>query len=96
MYMLRLLADILPYDPEEHRRIIEAQRRVVTDTIDSIQGVVQQVNDGVSSGGSGSHSLPYILGAILAALIGLGFLIFMVRSYRRRGEQRLGFTQVRS
>ena len=80
--MLRLLADILPIDPDE-RRVIEVPRWVVKDTVDTIQGAVQQINDGVSSGG-GHHSLPYILGGILAALIGLGFLIFMVRSYRRQ------------
>ena len=82
--MLRLLADILPYDPDERRRVIDIPIKVAKDTIDTIQGAVQQINDGVSSGGSGSHSLPYILGGILAALIGLGFLIFMVRSYRRQ------------
>ena len=88
--MLRLLADILPIDPDE-RRVIEVPRWVVKDTVDTIQGAVQQINDGVSSGG-GHHSRVYlgvhypgdILGGILAALIGLGFLIFMVRSYRRQ------------
>jgi hypothetical protein len=87
----KLLLDVLPYDPDEERRIREVYNRVATDTIDTIQGVVQQVGD--SATGGGHHSLPYILGAIAAALVALGLFIFMVRSYRRRGEQQLGFTR---
>jgi len=87
--MLRLLLDILPYDPDRHERMIREQRRLANDTIDTLRAVGQQVNDGISAGGSGSHSTPYILGAILAALVALAFLIFMVRTYRKRGEQQL-------
>lgn len=82
--MIRLLADILPIDPDRER-IIEVP--VLRDTVDTIQKVVQQVGDGAPSGGN--HSWPFILGGILAALVALGFLIFMVRSYRRRGEQQV-------
>lgn len=59
---------------------------VVKDSVDTVKTVVQEVGDGVSSGG-GSHTLLFILGAVLAALVGLAFLIFMVRSYRRRSDQ---------
>ena len=83
--LVRLLADVLPYDPDREKRIIGVYDRVQADTIDTIRAIGQQVNDGMSSGGSGSHhSLPFILGGILAALVALGFLIFMVRSYRHR------------
>jgi len=82
--MIRLLADVLPYDPD-----VERYRRVIPDTVDTLRGVVQEFGNGVSSGGSGSHTTSYILGAILAALVALGFLIFLVRSYRRRGEQQV-------
>ena len=91
--MIRLLADILPYEPGEERVIIREYYRDITDSIDSIQKVVQQVGDGATGSGSGHYTLPFILGGILAALIGLGFLIFMVRQYRQRGEQQLGFTR---
>lgn len=91
--MIRLLADILPIDPERERVIIREYYRDITDSIDSIQKVAQQVNDGVTGSGGGHHSLPFILGGILAALVGLGFLIFIVRQYRQRGEQQLGFTR---
>ena len=90
--MIRLLADVLPFDPDEERRILEKVHHVVADTIDTIQGVIPQA-DGVSGSGGGHHSLPFILGGILAALIGLGFLIFIVRQYRHRGEQQLGFSR---
>ena len=90
--MIRLLADILPFDPDEERRVAERLRTVVVDTIDTIQGAIPQA-DGVSGSGGGHHSLPFILGGILAALIGLAFLIFMVRSYRQRGQQQLGYTR---
>ena len=90
--MFRLLADILPIDPSEyegHRPI----REVVVDTVDTVVGVSQDFANGVQGGG---HSLPWILGAIAAALIALGFCIFMVRSYRRRCEQQVGFATLRS
>ena len=91
--MIRLLADVLPIDPERERVIIREYYRDVTDSIDSIQNVVQQVNDNVTGSGGGHHSLPFILGGILAALVGLAFLIFMVRSYRQRGQQQLGYNR---
>lgn len=92
MMISRLLMDVLPYDPDRERRIREIHEKIANDTIDTLNVVSQQVGDGVSSGG-GSHSTPYILGAILAALVALGFLIFMVRSYRERNEQQLSFTR---
>ncbi|MCR4602295.1 MAG: hypothetical protein K5683_02010 [Prevotella sp.] len=91
--MLRLLLDVLPYDPDQHERVIREYQPLVNDTVDTLKAVGQQVNDGISAGGGGSHSTPYILGAILAALIALGLLLLMVRSYRRRGDQQLGFTR---
>lgn len=85
--MIRFFADVIPYEPERYRRVVPD---VVSDSIDTVRTVVQEVSDGVSSGG-GHHSLPYILGAILAGLVALGFLILMVRSYRRRGDQSVQF-----
>lgn len=82
--MIRFFADVLPYDPDRHRRILEQSHKVVKDTVDTVVTVAEPVTSG---GGSGSHSLPFIIGGILAALVALAFLIFMVRSYRRRGEQ---------
>ena len=81
--MIRLFLDVLPYDPDERRRIIEQTHKVIKDTVDTVSEPV------TSGGGSGSHTLLYILGAALAALVGLAFLIFMVRSYRRRNEQQV-------
>lgn len=89
--MIRLLADVLPIDPSEYEKRI---RDVVVDTADTVVGVTQDFANGVQ-GGSGS-SLPWILGAIAAALVALGFCIFMVRSYRRRNEQQIGFATTRS
>lgn len=76
--MIRILADIPPIDPSRYHRDIDVPK-VVTDSVDTVNTVVQQVGDGVSS--NGSHNLPLILAGILAALVALGFLIFMVRSY---------------
>ena len=84
--MIRFFADVLPYDPDRHRRILEQTHKVVKDTVDTVVTVAEPVTSG---GGSGSHSLPFIIGGILAALVGLAFLIFMVRNYRRRGEQQV-------
>ena len=89
--MFNLFADIIPYDPNRDRRIIEIPEEVVKDTIDTVQGISQQVGDGVSSGGG--HSLPYIIGALLAAVVGLGFLIFMIRSYRKRTEMQVNYSR---
>ncbi len=80
---MNLLADIASYPRDYEVR----PPRIITDTVDTVAGVVQ--TEGVQ--GSGNSSLPYILGGILAALVALGFLIFMVRSYRQRGEQALAF-----
>lgn len=75
--MIRLLADVLPIDPSEyHRRI----REVVVDTVDTVVGVGQDFANNVQGGGG--TSLPWILGAIAAALVALGFCIFMVRAHR--------------
>lgn len=85
--MIKLLADIIA-DPDferrirERRRLIEEAEKTAADSVDTIQQVVQQVSDGVSSGG-GSHTLLYVLGGIVAALVGLVFLIFIARSYLR-------------
>ena len=84
--MIRLFLDVLPYDPDERRRIIEQTHKVIKETVDTVVTVSEPVTSG---GGSGSHTLLYILGAALAALVGLAFLIFLVRSYRRRNEQQV-------
>lgn len=91
MIMQNLLLDILPYTDE--KVTIKEYTRIITDTVDTVAGAVQPYSNGVSGGGN--HSLPFILGGILAALVGLGFLIFMVRSYRRKGEQELSFSSQR-
>lgn len=82
--MYNFLADILPFDPDRNRRVVEDVPKIVTDSLDTIQNTVQEVTDGVSSGGG--HSLFYIIGGIVAALVGLGFLIFMVRNYLKSGQ----------
>ena len=86
--MLRLLCDIapLPHDYERVRII----PKVVTDTIDTVAGPAQPFADGVQGGGS--HTLPWIFGAIAAALIALGFCLFMVRLMRKRTEQEVSFS----
>ena len=89
--MIRFFADVLPFDPDEHKRIIEHTHKVIKDTVDTVVTVAEPVTSG---GGSGSHSLPFIIAGILAALVGLAFLIFMVRSYRRRGEQQVATSVV--
>ena len=78
--MLRLLADVLPIDPAEYERRIKHLREVVVDTVDTVAGVGQEFTNNVQSGSG--NSLPWILGAIAAALIALGFCIFMVRANR--------------
>ncbi len=85
--MLNFLLDIVPYPRhyDRHPRVID----IVEDTIDTVVGVGQQMGDGA---GSGSSNLPFILGGLLAALIAMGFLIFMVKSYRKRGEQQVAFS----
>lgn len=92
--MLRLFADVIPIDPEEYERRYRQVREVVVDTVDTVVGVGQDFTSNVQSGGG--HSLPWILGAIAAALIALGFCIFMVRAWRRRGEQQLSFATTQS
>ena len=82
--MFNLLSDIAPYPRDWDRPPV-----VIRDTVDTVVAAGQQFSDSVQGGGS--HSLPYILGGILAALVALGFLIFMVRLYRQRGEQQLEF-----
>lgn len=91
--MFGLLADVIPIDPSEYDRHYRPIREVVVDTIDTVVGVGQDFANSVQGGGG--HSLPWILGAIAAALIALGFCIFMVRAWRRRGEQRLGIVTSR-
>jgi hypothetical protein len=85
--------DIAPY--REPRTTIRVTTREITDTVDTVAGFGQNVADSVSGSGSGSSSLPYILGGILAVLVGLGFLIFMVRLVRRKGEQALSLQSQR-
>lgn len=53
--------------------------------VQNVDQVVQNVDDGVSSGG-GSYSLIFVLGAILAVLVGLGFLVLVLISFRRCSE----------
>jgi len=89
--MIRLLSDVLPIDPSEYERHYREVPKVVVDTVDTVVGVSQDFANGVQGGGG--HSLPWILGAIAAALIALGFCIFMVRAWRRRGEQKLDFAR---
>ena len=74
--------DISPYPPirVEHHPIREA----VKDTVDTVSNVVQQVSDNVQSSGMGGKIA--LWGAILAALVGLGFLIFFVAQYRKRAK----------
>lgn len=52
---------------------------------DKFRQVLQNVDDGVSSGG-GSYSLIVILGTIIAVLVGLGFLVLVLISFRRCSE----------
>ena len=92
--MFRLLADVIPIDPSEYNRHYRNIREVVVDTVDTVVGVGQDFANNVQGGGG--SSLPWILGAIAAALIALGFCIFMVRAWRRRGEQQLGLVASRS
>ena len=74
--------DTSPYPPirVEHHPIREA----VKDTVDTVSNVVQQVSDNVQSSGMGGKIA--LWGAILAALVGLGFLIFFVAQYRKRAQ----------
>ena len=74
--------DIAPYPPikEVHRPIHE----VIKDTVDTVSGVAQQVSDNVQSSGTGGKIA--IFGAIAAALVALGFLIFFVAQYRKRAQ----------
>ena len=89
--MFNLFADIAPIDPSEYERRYRVIRETVIDTVDTVAGVSQDFANGVQGGGG--HSLPWILGAIAAALIALGFCVFMVRTWRRRGEQQLEFAR---
>lgn len=76
------LLDIAPYYPplrDDHPPI-----RVAKDTLDTISGVAQQISDNVQSTGVGGKIA--IFGAILAALVGLGFLLFFVAQYRRKTQ----------
>ena len=76
------LLDIAPYYPplvDDHPPI-----RVVKDTVDTISGVAQQISDNVQSSGTGGKIA--IFAAILAALVGLGFLLFFVAQYRKKAQ----------
>ena len=68
--------DVIPYPPP--RPI----RDIVKDTVDTVSGVVQQVNDNVQS--TGADGKIALWGIIAAALIGLGILIFFIAKYRKR------------
>lgn len=83
--MFNLFLDVLPYDPEVHRRVYEKVKEEVKDTIDTIGGAIQQVGDSVHH----HNHLPLILGGILAALAALGLLLLAVRAYRRKDEQQV-------
>ena len=81
--MMIPLLDIAPYYPplvDDHPPI----RVVVKDTVDTVSGVAQQISDNVQSTGSGTKIA--IFGAILAALVGLGFLLFFVAQYRKKTQ----------
>ena len=76
------LLDIAPYYPplvDDHPPI-----RVVKDTVDTISGVAQQISDNVQSSGTGGKIA--IFAAILAALVGLGFLLFFMAQYRKKAQ----------
>ena len=75
--------DIAPYYPpinDTHRPI----PNVVVDTLDTVKSVGQQISDNVQSTGVGGKIA--IFGAILAALVGLGFLLFFVAQYRKKAQ----------
>ena len=76
------LLDIAPYYPplvDDH-----PPSRVVKDTVDTISGVAQQISDNVQSSGTGGKIA--IFAAILAALVGLGFLLFFMAQYRKKAQ----------
>ena len=89
--MINFLADVAPIDPSSYHGHYRIIREAVIDTVDTVVGVSQDFANGVQGGGN--HSLPWILGAIAAVLMALGFCIFMVRAWRRRDEQRLEFAR---
>ena len=89
--MINLLLDIAPWPRSGNTPRI---REVLGDTIDTIAAPVQQVTDSAAPGGH--NNLGIILVAILAALIALGICIFMVRASRKRGEQQLQFSGIKS
>lgn len=76
------LLDIPPLPPVQdiHRPVYE----VIKDTVDTVKGVGQQISDNVQSTGTGGKIA--IFGAILAALVGLGFLIFFLARERKRAQ----------
>ena len=73
--------DIAPYPPIKDTRTL---REVIKDTVDTVSGVAQQVSDNVQSSGTGGKIA--LWGAIAAALVALGFLIFFVAQYRKRAR----------
>lgn len=74
--------DIAPYPPIKD--ISRPIRNIVKDTVDTVSGVAQQVSDNVQSTGTGGKIA--LWGAIAAALVALGFLIFFVVQYRKRAQ----------
>ena len=79
--MFNLFLDIAPLPDDYYRRHFP---KVIEDTIDTVYGFGQDITEGVSN--SGGSKLPFILGAILAALVALGICIFILRQWRRKGE----------
>ena len=74
--------DIAPYPPIKD--VPRPIRNIVKDTVDTVSGVAQQVSDNVQSTGTGGKIA--LWGAIAAALVALGFLIFFVAQYRKRAR----------
>ena len=68
--MLNILLDIAPLPHE----VIDRTPRVVVDTIDTMIPPVQQMTDPLQPGGGSNIGL--IIGAIAAALLALGIIIF--------------------
>lgn len=71
--MLKFLCDIAPLPSDFDR-----PPRVIRDTVDTIVNYTEQVVNTTPPGHN--SSLPFILGGIAAALVALGFIIFIVRS----------------
>ena len=91
--MKSLLLDVIPIDEERYREMVRQAERQLADSVDTVSGVVEPVVENPPTGG-GNGTLWAIIGGIAAALIGLAFIIFMVRACRRREDQQLSCSRV--